>query len=185
MSATFTIDDSLVAELDRLASVVRPPHNTRVAALRDAIALYYFSWKARPKDNILTYTTWSNTEAKLELPFESPPPGPPLVPAAAAAFALPVAGASAATLSDVANQISQPSDVVQRGSYLQRAGKDQFLILAVLAALVLMAFFIYLGLELPHFPSSSQITAADTLAMRLITEQRQAVFTNFIAGIDK
>ncbi len=70
--------------------------------------------------------------------------------------------------------------VHQKGTYLQRAGVILFSLVLVVTTAVLVALFVHLFRETPPWEGVPRVgEAVDTLRLRLVSEQREAVFERF------
>lgn len=180
MARTFTLSRGLAQILDRIARDSLESGATRADVLRESIALYHFLDRHRPADGKLGYLDATGRAVELALPF---PVG--VVPEAAA-----MGGEGAApleaNLTEEAERATGGGSVVERGTFLQRSGANQFLVLMGFALAVLLFLFVYLWFATPAWPPLARTgSPADSIVVRRIFEAHEAVFANFIDGVEK
>jgi hypothetical protein len=87
-------------------------------------------------------------------------------------------------LEDLASEELGPKgSIKERGTFLQRAGVSLFYWVFGATILVLLTLTVYTIVRTPTLPPVSTGTAADTIAYRLISAERQVIFDNYMEAV--
>src|SRR6267378_3676564 len=75
---------------------------------------------------------------------------------------------------------------IEKGTYLQRTGRELFYWVLGFTAFVSIALFAYVLFKTPAFPCPSGCsTVTDTSYVHMIAEQRAQVFSNFLEAVSR
>lgn len=87
-------------------------------------------------------------------------------------------------IADEAREKLPPKSVTEKGTFLQKSGVYLFYSVLILTALILLGLFLYLLCITPSF-IVSPATAIDANTSQVLIQERQTVFGNFTAGVEK